>query len=90
MAILPLASGLCSAGLHICTRSFPAGRGLWDTLWPYSAKGEVGRVVRVIDGDALVLDTGLVVRLAGIEAPSPERRGRRGQPYADTSARVLE
>lgn len=54
------------------------------------AKGEVGRVVRVIDGDALVLDTGLVVRLAGIEAPSPERRGRRGQPYADASARVLE
>ena len=36
-------------------------------------KGEAGRVVRIIDGDALVLDTGLVVRLAGIEAPTPER-----------------
>jgi len=32
--------------------------------------GEHGRVVRVIDGDALVLDTGQSVRLVGIEAPA--------------------
>ncbi|MEM7007065.1 MAG: thermonuclease family protein [Pseudomonadota bacterium] len=53
-------------------------------------KGEAGRVVRIIDGDALVLDTGLVVRLAGIEAPTPERRNRSGQPYAAEAARTLE
>ncbi len=52
--------------------------------------GERGRVVRVIDGDALVLDTGLSVRLVGIEAPAPARRDRRGQPYADESRRLLE
>ena len=54
------------------------------------AQGETGRVVRIIDGDALVLDTGLTVRLIGIEAPAPERRNRPGQPYAETSSRTLE
>ena len=34
------------------------------------AVGERGRVVRVIDGDALVLSTGQSVRLIGIEAPA--------------------
>lgn len=53
-------------------------------------RGETGRVVRIIDGDALVLDTGLSVRLAGIEAPAPERRNRPGAPYADQSSRLLE
>ena len=32
--------------------------------------GERGRVVRIIDGDALVLDTGQSVRLVGLEAPA--------------------
>lgn len=57
-----------------------------DTL----AQGETGRVVRIIDGDALVLDTGLSVRLVGIEAPVPERRDRDGQPFADDAKRMLE
>ena len=57
-----------------------------DTL----AQGETGRVVRIIDGDALVLDTGLSVRLVGLEAPAPERYNRAGEPYADASARLLE
>lgn len=54
------------------------------------SQGETGRVVRIIDGDALVLHTGLTVRLSGIEAPAPERRNRIGEPYADRSARLLE
>lgn len=33
------------------------------------AVGERGRVVRVVDGDALALDTGQSVRLVGVEAP---------------------
>ena len=53
-------------------------------------QGESGRVVRIIDGDALVLDTGLTVRLVGLEAPAPARRNRKGQPYAEESARLLE
>ena len=57
-----------------------------DTL----AQGETGRVVRIIDGDALVLDTGLSVRLVGIEAPVPEWRNREGQPFADEAKRMLE
>ena len=35
--------------------------------------GETGRVVRVLDGDSLVLDTGLRIVLAGIQAPKPAR-----------------
>ena len=52
--------------------------------------GEEGRVVRVIDGDALVLHTGQSVRLVGIEAPAPARRDRAGEPHAEESARMLE
>jgi endonuclease YncB( thermonuclease family) len=52
--------------------------------------GETGRVVRVIDGDALVLDTGLSVRLAGVEAPAGASRDRPAAPYAAEAARVLE
>lgn len=52
--------------------------------------GETGRVVRVIDGDALVLDTGLSVRLAGVEAPAGATRSRAAAEHAEPSARVLE
>ncbi|MEM9740373.1 MAG: thermonuclease family protein [Pseudomonadota bacterium] len=52
--------------------------------------GETGRVVRVIDGDALVLDTGQSVRLVGVEAPSFGRDGRADQPFARESHRILE
>ncbi|MEL6567525.1 MAG: thermonuclease family protein [Pseudomonadota bacterium] len=53
-------------------------------------EGETGRVVRVIDGDALVLDTGQSVRLVGIEAPAFGRDGRADQPFAQDSQRMLE
>jgi len=52
--------------------------------------GEQGRVVRIIDGDAFVLDTGQSVRLVAIEAPAPGRRNRAPEPHADNSARLLE
>ncbi|WP_300378188.1 thermonuclease family protein [Henriciella sp.] len=52
--------------------------------------GERGRVVRVIDGDALVLDTGQSVRLVGIEAPARNGRYDDPDPYAEKSARMLE
>ena len=57
---------------------------------PDMQHGEVGRVVRIIDGDALVLDTGQSVRLASIEAPV--LRVRDGEPdvYAEEAARALE
>lgn len=67
--------------LYACSAPAPL-----DTL----ERGETGRVVRVIDGDALVLSTGLSVRLVGIEAPAPERRNRVGEPYAAQSKRLLE
>ena len=53
-------------------------------------EGERGRVVRIIDGDALVLDTGQSVRLVGIEAPALNRRYDDPDPYADKAARALE
>ncbi|MEO1474476.1 MAG: thermonuclease family protein, partial [Pseudomonadota bacterium] len=52
--------------------------------------GERGRVVRIIDGDALVLDTGQSVRLIGIEAPAKARRDREAETFATESARMLE
>ncbi|WP_084421104.1 thermonuclease family protein [Henriciella litoralis] len=52
--------------------------------------GETGRVVRVIDGDALVLDTGQSVRLVGIEAPVLNSRYDDPQPYAESAQRALE
>lgn len=52
--------------------------------------GETGRVVRVIDGDALVLDTGQSVRLVSIEAPALRPRGREPDSYAVEASRALE
>jgi micrococcal nuclease len=48
------------------------------------APGETGRVVEVFSGDALRLDTGLEVRLAGVEAPKGE------QPFANEARGALE
>lgn len=67
--------------LSACSRDGPL-----DAFEP----GERGRVVRVLDGDALVLDTGQSVRLVGIEAPARGRGERPGQPYAGEAARQLE
>lgn len=53
-------------------------------------RGETGRVVRVIDGDALVLDTGQSVRLVGIEAPALNPRYGDPAPYAEQAKRGLE
>ncbi len=48
------------------------------------AAGESGRVAEVRNGDSFVLDTGLVVRLAGVEAP------KRDQPYAEEARAALQ
>ncbi|MEZ5954044.1 MAG: thermonuclease family protein [Hyphomonas sp.] len=53
-------------------------------------QGERGRVVRVLDGDALVLDTGQSVRLIGIEAPAGPYRDRQGEPFHEEAKRMLE
>lgn len=53
-------------------------------------EGETARVVRIIDGDSLVLDGGQTVRLVGIEAPRLGRRGDPDQAFAEDSARMLE
>ncbi len=53
-------------------------------------RGETGRVVRVIDGDAVVLDTGQSVRLVGVEAPAFGRNGAPDEPHAAEARRRLE
>lgn len=58
--------------------------------FPDMQPGETGRVVRVIDGDALVLDTGQTVRLVSIEAPAMYGRNDGPAPHAGESARMLE
>ena len=54
------------------------------------AVGEHGRVVRVLDGGALVLDTGQSVRLVGIEAPAAPYKDREGDPGYEDAMRLLE
>ncbi len=61
-----------------------------SSAFPDMQPGETGRVVTVIDGDLLVLDTGQRVRLVSIEAPALYPRDREAEPYAAESARVLE
>lgn len=53
-------------------------------------RGEKGRVVRIVDGDALALNTGQSVRLIGIEAPALRPRGRGPDSWAVESSRALE
>ena len=71
--------------IAICLASCGPSAGLGDFQ-----PGEQGRVVRVMDGDALVLDTGQSVRLVGIEAPAFGRDGRPDAPHAEASRRMLE
>lgn len=52
--------------------------------------GEEARVVRILDGDTLALSTGLVVKLASLEAPSFGREGAEDETYAREAARILE
>ncbi len=53
--------------------------------------GERGRVVEVIDGDTVVLETGLQVRLAGVQAPKLPlgRAGFVAWPLADEAKAAL-
>ncbi|MEM8617654.1 MAG: thermonuclease family protein [Pseudomonadota bacterium] len=60
------------------------------SLLPDMQPGETGRVTRIIDGDALVLDTGQSVRLVSIQAPAMYPREGVPAPYAGERARVLE
>lgn len=53
-------------------------------------RGQTGTVSRVIDGDSLVLEDGLVVRLVSVEAPSFGYRGREDHPYAEDAKEALE
>ena len=57
---------------------------------PNMQPGETGRVTRIVDGDALVLDTGQNVRLVSIEAPAMYPEGGVPAPHAGESARRLE
>jgi endonuclease YncB( thermonuclease family) len=52
--------------------------------------GEQGRIARITDGDLIGLDTGLRVRLAEIEAPTPGYDGREDEPFAREARAVLE
>ena len=58
--------------------------------FPDMQPGETGRVVNVIDGDMLVLDTGQGVRLVSIESPALYPRDRDADPFAAEGARILE
>ena len=60
------------------------------TPLPDMERGEIGRVVRIIDGDSLVLDTGQSIRLVSIEAPVLRVRNGDPEVYAEESARELE
>jgi len=52
--------------------------------------GEQGRVVRILDGDTVALSTGLVVKLANVEAPAFGRGEAEDALFAQDAARMLE
>jgi endonuclease YncB( thermonuclease family) len=56
---------------------------------PDLVAGEEGRIARVTDGDALVLDTGLKVRLVEIEAPRAGFGDRPGDPFGEEARQLL-
>lgn len=64
-----------------CTRSSPL---------PEMQAGETGRVTKIIDGDALVLDSGQSVRLVSVLAPVLAPRDAAPDAFAGESARILE
>ncbi len=51
--------------------------------------GEQAVVSRVRDGDTIILDTGLVVRLVGIEAPRRAWKDRKADPFGEEAAELL-
>ena len=55
-------------------------------------RGERGRVVAVVDGDTVTLDTGIEVRLVGLQAPKLPlgRAGFEAWPLADEAKAALE
>lgn len=57
---------------------------------PDLSEGESGRIARIMDGDALALDTGLRVRLAEIESPAPGYNDRPDEPFAIEARDALE
>lgn len=59
-------------------------------LLPDMQPGETGRVTRIVDGDALVLDTGQSVRLVSIQAPAMYPQDGPPEVHAGESTRVLE
>src|SRR3990167_6727349 len=73
-------------GLMLALAACSAAKDPLDDL----AVGERGRVVRIYDGDSLVLDTGQSVRLVGIDAPAAPYRDREGDPGFDVAKRMLE
>jgi endonuclease YncB( thermonuclease family) len=54
------------------------------------AKGETGRVTRVLDGDTFALESGQIVKLANIEAPSTAFRDRPEMPFAGEAKTIME
>jgi endonuclease YncB( thermonuclease family) len=83
---MDVARRLAILGLGLSLAACSAAKDPLDEL----AVGERGRVVRVLDGDALVLDTGQSVRLVGIEAPAAPYRDRAGEAGFEEAKRLLE
>ncbi|MCH7554774.1 MAG: thermonuclease family protein [Proteobacteria bacterium] len=67
----------------------------WTPLWAVEAGLEAGmtaRITGVVDGDTVVLDNGVTVRLVGIQAPKLPlgRPGFKAWPLADAAKAALE
>ena len=81
-----MCAGVLSGFANAKTANAPLSSGL-DGL----KKGEAGKVVRVIDGDSFVLESGLKVELAGVQAPKPAwpDKGYDAWPLADEARQAL-
>lgn len=77
------AAGVSMAGKAVAKPS-PQDRG--PPLPRGLVPGESGRVAAILSADTIDLDSGLRVRLAGVQAPRPARADRRGWPLAADAA----
>ena len=84
--VLPLAVAGLSMWLVVFLLASPAfAAGLHDL-----DRGEQGLVQQVFDGDTILLDTGLRVRLVGLNAPEIAYENRPAEPFGLESRAMLE
>ncbi|AOV15694.1 hypothetical protein BJI67_00215 [Acidihalobacter aeolianus] len=82
--VLPTKRALLVGALFVCL----AGNALADCGTP--GVGRIWHVQKVFDGDTVLLDSGVHLRLIGLDAPEVAHREQAAQPYAEAAKSALQ